>query len=1630
MASVSEELRKRVYGSSSPSQSQINSVQKKANTLTQAGQKVLDRYSERKQQKTTVTAPAKTSSQPFWKTWFLDTSTNDQVIDSTTGQVIQVNKPSALGGAVKGGVKSTAAGFTNLGSTLLDLVNQGVDTAETYSSDYASRQAERTAEMLRTGRTTDGKELTPAMRETLQQNVQKYQQQAEEGPTESFAERHPVLDAVQNTVQDTADTLAASSQQDIDQAKEGLGTAGNFLVDVGVAGTQLAGDIGLALLTGGSALVPMAARAFGSGAQEARLSGADLENQLAYGLGSAALSAATEKISNVAAPFRKVFGEGVADKLAGKLVNRFGENAAVQAMSKLSQTSVGRLAASALGEGSEEFVEDVFQPVLQRATYDQSASFDLGQALYDAAIGATLGGLGGAVEIAGRNTGSDAQATTAPVQSVEANTAGVDAPAAETPTQATVRPPVQTAAAQNVMVQEAQRLNTQAQTQTAPQTDPLLDILLGGKRVDQSQASNEEFATLADRGDIGVDAKGKLYQMDPAQHIDQRNQQNVRGRNVNAFQFDHPELQPYMKQVAESLIADADLSLQFPMTRSYERTLQGNRVNQTAQTSGSLRAAMNETGLSRNQIIDAAQRIINDQGQENVAAAKSVELILDNMLSQGYTTMYGESVAPNEAYVNAKENITGAAPAAESEALPIWDMPEAQTDGLGAADSGSLNTAYDNLQAQSSSFYPEGANAARPVDVPTQDFSGRNISKSASTVMGAQAIPDDVVPMIEQMVADGKLSYDVRDDDASISAADQTISSKGFDGALEEFRSAVNNGKVSKDIVTLGQELLNNAANAKDGNAVAELMTLYQNLSTNAGQALQAMSIFRKLSPNSQLYGIRKTVENLNGELKKVQKAAPDVKISPELVTKFMEQTDQAGRDAVMQEIYQNVADQVPSTWRDKWNAWRYLSMLANPRTHIRNIAGNIGFQPLRMAKNAVAAGIEAGLEKAGMDIERTKAFGVSPSLYRAAWNDYSNVQDVMGGNKYNDAKSQINDRRRIFENKALETARKGNSAALEFEDAIFKRITYADSLAGYLKANGVTAEQLENGTADASLLKKARDYAGKEALKATYQDRNAISNTVVKIANDLGPVGEAILPFKRTPANILARAFEYSPVGVAKSIYDGLAKIKSGDKSVGEVIDEAAAGLTGSGLLALGAYMFASGLVTGSQGDDKDDKWAELLGHQGYALELPDGTSVTLDWLAPESLPFFMGVELMSSAGENGLDAESIVDAIKATANPMLELSMLQSINDLIDSVQYAEDAPLSAMIPSTIISYFSQAIPTIGGQIERSGESERMQTYTDKNSSIPSDVQYAIGRASSRIPGWDFQQIPYIDAWGRVEESGDLILNAANNFLNPAYTSQVEVDAVEKELQAVRDATGDTSVFPSRADKSFTVNGKEKQLTADEYDRYARKLGTERYKLLREAIGSASYKAMTSAEKAEVISDIYEYANGIAKKSVSAYEPAKWILNAQEAGSSGVPVGTYIYYKNRLSDLKDRGMNGSEANAQLRNELLTDRNLTNRQKNMLDGFIISDGFYIPKDTNVDYSSQESFIITQMSDGAQKRWNGIKSRFGIDADTYQRAWKIYQTDGITADQKRAQLRNLVGSDAAALYKAFGQKLD
>ena len=329
------------------------------------------------------------------KNSFFDDGHITDVSDSFTGQTIKVDQPSKMSYIAKSAAQGTAAGFANTGGTFLDLL-RAYDTSGSSYTRRANQEAENAAhyrEMLDRGTLDDGTPITSSMRQQLEQLAARAGRNSA-GYQKAAAQQHAPISKATQSVYDTADRLAEQSARNTAEAKEGLGSAGQFAVDVGVAGTQLAGDVLLAALTGGSALVPMAVRGFGSGAQQARQEGATLGQQVAYGAGSAALSVATEKISNVAAPFRRAFGAGVADNLAGKLVSRFGENAAVQTMNRLAQTPVGKLAASMLGEGSEEFIEDVFQPVLQRATYDPDAQFDLSGALYDAAVGAVLGGVG------------------------------------------------------------------------------------------------------------------------------------------------------------------------------------------------------------------------------------------------------------------------------------------------------------------------------------------------------------------------------------------------------------------------------------------------------------------------------------------------------------------------------------------------------------------------------------------------------------------------------------------------------------------------------------------------------------------------------------------------------------------------------------------------------------------------------------------------------------------------------------------------------------------------------------------------------------------------------------------------------------------------------------------------------------------------------------------------------------------------------------------------------------------------------------------------------------------------------------------------------------------------------------
>ena len=783
---------------------------------------------------------------------------------------------------------------------------------------------------------------------------------------------------------------------------------------------------------------------------------------------------------------------------------------------------------------------------------------------------------------------------------------------------------------------------------------------------------------------------------------------------------------------------------------------------------------------------------------------------------------------------------------------------------------GLVDEVYQGMVEQYGSMKP-GEKPAREVRVPRRTADDRKVSQTVRTILEAKATPDTAVPNIEELTATGAFSYETYTDKAAIADAESTIRDKGYATALAEWSESVGKGEVSKANTATGWALYNAAANAGDLKSAMTVLTKMVGHQRNAAQAVQATRILKSMSPEGQLYGVQRSVGNLQEELKKKYgKNAPDLRIDPNLAENLLKAKDQKARDEATKELFRDIGRQMPSRFVDKWNAWRYLAMLGNPRTHVRNIVGNAFFAPVVAAKSLTATAIEGAVDRvSGGKLERTKgAVGLGKAdraLLSSAWADYANVQDsALGGGKYSDfanANQYIEEGRVIFRNKALEKARKSNTRALDAEDIWFSRPHYAYALAQYCKANHITAEQIAAGKG----MDKARAYAIKEAQKATYRDTNALSQAISDLGRyrGKGPVGkgistvmEGVLPFRKTPANILARGLEYSPAGLLKGLTYDLYQVRKGNLSGAEAIDHISAGMTGTGLLAFGAYCAAQCLVRGAGGDDKDrKKFAELQGYQNYALELPDGTSITLDWLAPEVLPFFIGVNLweMTQGEKEPLTLSAILRASANVTEPLLEMSCLQSLNDVFDAVGYASSGDLNGLTAALVTaatSYLTQGVPTVLGQFERTGQEERMTTYTEKNAFLTPDAQYTLGRISGRIPGWDYNQIPYIDAWGRTERTGGAAKRAVDNFVNPAYTSKAGSSPMEDELTRLYDATGEKNVSPARAGKYFTVNGERKDLTAEEYVTYATKKGQLSHTLVTELTGSKSYQSMTDEQ------------------------------------------------------------------------------------------------------------------------------------------------------------------------------------
>lgn len=1011
---------------------------------------------------------------------------------------------------------------------------------------------------------------------------------------------------------------------------------------------------------------------------------------------------------------------------------------------------------------------------------------------------------------------------------------------------------------------------------------------------------------------------------------------------------------------------------------------------------------------------------------------------------------------------------------------------------VGAADRDFTGKAHYEDLLSDDNVKPARRTDVRPDEVPELDSNGQRISDVAKNLMGSRNTTDAAADQVKDLISSGVFSYDKKTNQQSLREAIDDLNARGTQAVRDDIlhhlaRNTIEDGDVAKAVA-----LTNQYIQSGDEAAAKEMMTDLTLLAQKSGRNLQLFSLIRRMSPEGQLDVIQQTADKMlssnqkvkltkeeraaarKGQTVRPKQALVKADIPAELKNQYIEAArskDSARIQAATEAIAQAVGAQYHATFKEKWDAWRYMCMLGNASTNVRNMAGNSFMMPYAAAKDKLAAAFEKFLPQE----QRTKAFHTDSDLLSWAKEDVKTVESrnalkysaKVGADVTQDIMSE---NKQIFKTKALETARKAAEWAPSAGDMLFKNGYYERYLANFLTARGIKRADIDSGNVSPEILAQARQYAVDNAYVNTFNDRNSFSDAISSVGKwkassnpvtrAFGTAIDGILPFRRTPANILVRFKEYSPV----EFLSAGKKLKDGKITASEFCNSLATGITGSAAMGLGAAL-AHG-ITDSKGNgvrliSKATEDEKLQGKQDYSVEVTVNgktNSFTVDWAAPANLPLFVGTNLYKAVTENGESGGDFVDglirvadATKDTLEPMLSLSCLSSVNDLLENIKYSEDGShIYKIAASAATSYLTQGIPSLLRQTGTFLQTEKQTTFANDDRKAVRDVQ----RTLSNVPFVGDAlglKTDKIDVWGNKISTGTVGQRAFNAYLNPSKISKVTSDATTRELSRLAATDYGTGVTPEVAAKTLTytdkqgVSHKDVRLTASQWETYATTKGKTSKSILDSLVKSSDYAKLTDAAKAEVVKLVYRYADkqgAVKAMPDSDGLPETWMEEAQQSKNPGKYIIQKVnnrQMKSAMDALTNAWAHNSERPAAVKSleEAYSaySKSSSDIRKAVMDAAEGTAKTYLEARSEGLASNTSLAIIKQVQSIPKKdrqkaayQYQAVTKTKGLTETQQDTAMKLYMKDGSSSETKYDYIRQELGlspKEYADAYYAY-----
>jgi hypothetical protein len=576
--------------------------------------------------------------------------------------------------------------------------------------------------------------------------------------------------------------------------------------------------------------------------------------------------------------------------------------------------------------------------------------------------------------------------------------------------------------------------------------------------------------------------------------------------------------------------------------------------------------------------------------------------------------------------------------------------------------------------------------------------------------------------------------------------------------------------------------------------------------------------------------------------------------------------------------VRQLIADKIPSSGSEKMQAAQRILMLSNPKTAIvRNPLGNVLLNTLESVKNIPGAGIDKAVS-AIRGSERTTILdpltkgkaalsGASKGLKEWAL-DIKNGVDTSNVGAGVELPSKVKIFNENTSNPVMKTVNKAANKvhylvgnALKLGDTPFYNAAYSERLAELkkIKKTDIISDVMKEDAKVYALERTLQNDSFFAALFSNFKNPSSLNKH---------PEGKAvyqtimnlIIPFTKTPANILDKFIDYSPAGALKGSFKGLSQSRKGVFNQKNFVDTMARSLTGTGLMTLGYLMAEKGLITGDR--NKSNKVANIetaLGKQNYAFKVGD-TYYSYDWALPASAPIAMGADIYNAIKGSKEGQNPVLTGIESAGNLLFNSTVLQGPSKLLGGYSPA------ASIGETLLGATTQATPTAGKQISQVLDPYVRDTYD------PNPFKKTLNKTLARLPGVSKTLPKRVDIFGNDVKAYQGKNSFYNVFLNPGFTTTYKPDKAQAEIVRLYQESGETKQLPGIADKIIpkTKTNPTVTLSGEELNQYQRLIGQNTLKSVNTIIDSPSYNKYNDEQKAEVIRKAVELAKTQAKLEI----------------------------------------------------------------------------------------------------------------------------------------------------------------